>query len=93
MDVRFLDTTLRDGSQSLWASGMRFGMMEAVAGHLARDGFVEVEAMRAAGAPRRYSGTSLPMLALVRELGKQKTVRYVHVRRSGESLALEQRAL
>src|SRR5215469_5972758 len=29
--VRFVDTTFRDGSQSLWAMGMRGGMMEAVA--------------------------------------------------------------
>ena len=26
MDVHFVDTTFRDGSQSLWASGMRTGM-------------------------------------------------------------------
>ncbi len=54
-------------------------------------GSQEVEAMRAAGAPRQY-GASLPMLSLVRELGKQKNVRYIHVRRSGDSIALEQRS-
>ena len=31
MDVRFIDTTFRDGSQSLWASGLGTGMIEAVA--------------------------------------------------------------
>lgn len=31
MDMRFIDTTFRDGSQSLWAGGMRSGMIEAVA--------------------------------------------------------------
>ena len=32
MDVRFIDTTFRDGSQSLWASGMRTGMMRGSRG-------------------------------------------------------------
>ena len=31
MDVHFLDTTFRDGAQSLWAGGIRTGMIEAVA--------------------------------------------------------------
>ena len=39
MDVRFIDTTFRDGSQSLWASGMRTGMIEAVAEAMDRAGF------------------------------------------------------
>ena len=36
VDVQFIDTTLRDGHQSLWAFGMRTGMMEAVAADLDR---------------------------------------------------------
>ena len=43
MDVHFIDTTFRDGSQSLWASGMRSGMMEAVAGAMDQAGFDVVE--------------------------------------------------
>jgi oxaloacetate decarboxylase alpha subunit len=43
MNVRFIDTTFRDGSQSLWASGMRTGMIEAVAGTMDRAGFAAVE--------------------------------------------------
>ena len=43
MDVRFVDTTFRDGSQSLWASGMRFGMIEAAAGDMDRAGFAAIE--------------------------------------------------
>ena len=43
MEVRFVDTTFRDGSQSLWASGMRTGMMQPVAAHLDRAGFEVVE--------------------------------------------------
>ncbi len=43
MDVRFVDTTFRDGSQSLWAMGMRHGMMEPIAGDIDRAGFHAVE--------------------------------------------------
>ena len=42
-EVRFVDTTFRDGSQSLWAMGMRGGMMEAVAEDLDRAGFDVIE--------------------------------------------------
>src|SRR3989304_2040958 len=43
MNVQFIDTTFRDGSQSLWASGMRSGMIEAVADTMDRAGFAAVE--------------------------------------------------
>ena len=43
MDVRFVDTTFRDGSQSLWACNMRHGMMEAVAADMDRAGFDVIE--------------------------------------------------
>ncbi len=43
MDVRFIDTTFRDGAQSLWASSMRTGMIEAVAEDVGRAGFAVVE--------------------------------------------------
>ena len=42
-DVRFIDTTFRDGSQSLWASGLRAGMMELVAEKMGQAGFAVVE--------------------------------------------------
>jgi oxaloacetate decarboxylase alpha subunit len=41
--VRFVDTTFRDGSQSLWAMNMRGGMMEAVAADLDRAGLDIIE--------------------------------------------------
>ncbi|HLS49104.1 MAG TPA: hypothetical protein VK024_03855 [Actinomycetaceae bacterium] len=41
--VSFLDTTLRDGAQSLWASGIRHGMMAAVAEELDHAGFTHIE--------------------------------------------------
>ena len=43
MDVNFIDTTFRDGSQSLWASGMRAGMIEAVAQTMDQAGFDVIE--------------------------------------------------
>jgi oxaloacetate decarboxylase alpha subunit len=43
VDVQFIDTTLRDGHQSLWAFSMRTGMMDAVAADLDRAGFKAIE--------------------------------------------------
>ncbi len=43
MRVRFIDTTFRDGSQSLWALRMTTGMMEAVAEPMDRAGFAAIE--------------------------------------------------
>lgn len=43
--IRFVDTTLRDGHQSLWAESMRTGMMLAVAERMDRAGFEAMELM------------------------------------------------
>ena len=43
MDLRFIDTTFRDGSQSLWAAGIRHGMIEAVAEDMDKAGFAVIE--------------------------------------------------
>jgi oxaloacetate decarboxylase alpha subunit len=42
-EVRFVDTTLRDGQQSLWAYNMRTGMMVPVAEQLDQAGYEAVE--------------------------------------------------
>jgi oxaloacetate decarboxylase alpha subunit len=42
-DIRFVDTTIRDGHQSLWAEGMTTGMMLSVADRLDRAGFDAIE--------------------------------------------------
>jgi hypothetical protein len=42
-EVRFVDTTLRDGQQSLWAYNMRTGMMVAVADQIDDAGFEAAE--------------------------------------------------
>ncbi|MBI4522903.1 MAG: biotin carboxyl carrier protein [Deltaproteobacteria bacterium] len=41
--VHFIDTTLRDGQQSLWALGMRTGVMLAVAEQMDQCGFEGIE--------------------------------------------------
>jgi oxaloacetate decarboxylase alpha subunit len=42
-EVRFVDTTLRDGQQSLWAMGMRTGAMLSIAEQMDRAGFESME--------------------------------------------------
>ena len=44
-EVRFVDTTIRDGHLSLWANNMRTGMMLAIAEDLDRSGFEAIECM------------------------------------------------
>jgi oxaloacetate decarboxylase alpha subunit len=42
-EVKFTDTTIRDGQQSLWAIGMRTDMMLPIAANLDRAGFASIE--------------------------------------------------
>ncbi len=42
-DIRFIDTTLRDGQLSLWALGMKTGAMLAIAEQMDRCGFESME--------------------------------------------------
>ncbi len=52
----------------------------------------DVDAMRAAGAPKAYSDTSNPLFTLVRELSQRKDCSQIYVQKSGLSLTLEKRA-
>jgi oxaloacetate decarboxylase alpha subunit len=52
----------------------------------------DVEAMRAAGAPKRYSDTRNPLLTLLQDLTQRKDHRQIHVRKDGFSLILEKRS-
>jgi oxaloacetate decarboxylase alpha subunit len=54
-------------------------------------GSEDVEAMRAAGAPKQYSDTRNPLLTLVRELSQRKDCSQIYLRKDGFSLALEKR--
>ena len=42
-EIRFVDTTVRDGPQSLWALGMRTGMMLSIADQMDHAGFESIE--------------------------------------------------
>src|ERR671914_2962750 len=42
-EVRFIDTTMRDGNQSLWALNMRVGAMLPSAEHMDQAGFESME--------------------------------------------------
>ncbi|PZC47346.1 MAG: oxaloacetate decarboxylase, alpha subunit [Chloroflexi bacterium] len=42
-DIHFIDTTVRDGNQSLWAFNMKTGMMLSVLPHLDEAGFDSIE--------------------------------------------------
>ena len=42
-EIHFVDTTLRDGQQSLWAMGMRTGAMLSIAEQMDRAGFESME--------------------------------------------------
>jgi oxaloacetate decarboxylase alpha subunit len=53
----------------------------------------EIKAMRAAGPPKQYLGARLPLLNLVEELNKHKSVRYVSLQRGRVSLLLQKRAM
>ena len=46
--IFFVDTTLRDGQLSLWASNMRTGMMLPIAERLDQAGFEAIEIMSSA---------------------------------------------
>ena len=46
--ISFVDTTLRDGHLSLWASNMRTDMMLPIAGRLDAAGFEAIEVMSSA---------------------------------------------
>jgi oxaloacetate decarboxylase (Na+ extruding) subunit alpha len=51
----------------------------------------DVEAMRAAGAPKQYHDTRNPLLTLLQDLTQRKDCRQIYVRKDGFFLALEKR--
>jgi oxaloacetate decarboxylase alpha subunit len=52
----------------------------------------DVEALRTAGAPKDYSDTGKPILALLRELSQRKDCSQISIRKQGLSLTLEKHA-
>jgi oxaloacetate decarboxylase alpha subunit len=51
----------------------------------------DVDAMRAAGAPKNYNDTRNPLLTLVQALTQRKGYRQIYLRKDGFTLALEKR--
>ena len=49
----------------------------------------EIEAMRAAGRPKRYFTAELPLLTLIHELEKCRQVRYVNLMKGSDTLSLQ----
>ena len=52
----------------------------------------EIQTMRAAGRPKQYLNSALPLVRLLEELKKHRGVRYVSLQRRGDSLVLENRS-
>jgi len=52
----------------------------------------DVDAMRAAGAPKAYSDAKSTLLTLLRELSQRKDCSQIYVQKGGLSLTLEKRA-
>ena len=63
-EIRFVDTTLRDGHQSLWAEGMLTGMILPIAERMDQAGFEAIELVapsffkKPAGNSRKTSGSA-----------------------------------
>ncbi len=53
----------------------------------------EIDAMRAAGAPKRYFTSDMPVVALLEQLNKQSKVRYVSIQRGSETVVLQRRSI
>jgi oxaloacetate decarboxylase alpha subunit len=52
----------------------------------------EIQAMRAAGRPKQYLNSAVPVVQLLEELKKHQSIRYVSLQKHGESLLLENRS-
>ena len=82
-EVNFIDTTLRDGQMSLWATGMRTGMMLPVAETMERAGFAAIEIMATGFEKkmvRELREDPWERIDLVRKLIKQTPLRMIRGR-------------
>lgn len=82
-EIRFVDTTLRDGQQSLWAYGMTTAMMLPIAANIDQAGFEAIEL-----------GGPVELVKCVRELRENPWDRYrlvvehIQINRSPDRKAL-----
>jgi oxaloacetate decarboxylase alpha subunit len=84
------DISLKEIREKLGGSGV--SDEEFLMRYLMR-GEEEIRAMRAAGPPKQYFNTSMPVLTLIQELGKHRHVRYVQVQRGSDSLVIQNQSL
>jgi len=61
-------------------------MMRAIMG-----GAEEIAAMVAAGPPKRYLTSDMPLVMLLEELKKHKSIRYIHIQHGADSISLHNR--
>jgi oxaloacetate decarboxylase alpha subunit len=61
-------------------------MMRAIMG-----GTEEIAAMVAAGPPRRYLTGDMPLVMLLNEMKKHRSIRYIQVQRGADSILLQNR--
>ena len=52
----------------------------------------EIDAMRAAGPPKRYYSSDMPLLTLLQELKTRAAVRYIKIQRGADSIVVQRRA-
>jgi oxaloacetate decarboxylase (Na+ extruding) subunit alpha len=83
------EVTLADVRQSIGAPGITD---EDLLLRVIMQGTAEIDAMRAAGPPKRYSSTGMPLLTLMDRLRETNSVRYVHLQRGAASVLLQARA-
>jgi oxaloacetate decarboxylase alpha subunit len=79
------DITLREIREQLGGAGISD---EELILRAIMQGTQEIEAMHAAGTPRSCISGSRPLQALLRELGKHRSVRYIQVQRGADKLVL-----
>jgi oxaloacetate decarboxylase alpha subunit len=51
----------------------------------------EIKAMRAAGRPKQYLNSALPLVTLLEELKKYQSVRYIHLQKGSDAFLLQNR--
>ncbi|HKY08188.1 MAG TPA: hypothetical protein VJQ55_08105 [Candidatus Binatia bacterium] len=86
IEVRFVDTTLRDGQQSLWAYNMRTGMMVPAAEQIDQAGFEAVELGGPVEMPKcvkELREDPWERYRLIRAKFKKTPLRLIHGTRSG----------
>jgi len=83
------DVSLEECRQKFGAPGISDEelMMRAIMG-----GAEEIAAMVAAGPPKRYLTSDMPLVMLLNELKKHNSVRYIHVQCGADSISVQKRS-